>query len=211
MTKFERFSLIISIAALILGVISLVISGNSSNKSDMLQQEQLVIQRKQTDLQTNQNKFQETLTRPWLDVKIVKDITTGWFYKIVPDGNKMNIVLEFEIVNIGSSPAVEIETPTEANIKDTAFTNFHHKLKSENIILGQGQKYGYTITMEMQSGSQQEVDKLIEKYNSQDIGLQFTFIVMYKGLLSPQCDYKTKKTFQINKKTTSILANSEFK
>ena len=189
MNNFEIWTLFISGLAIMIAVVSLIYS-NKSNKRSI--------------------NMQEMQTRPWLTACVIKNEVTKRYYDIVESDGYIDWKFEIEIENRGSTPANNIKLPRIANIKDITTVNENVFFEIDNIILGQGQKYRYTMSIGGKPMKPIEKDLLLETYKKNDKGLIFKFIVKYNGLLKPDKIYSTKATFDIKSDKVSIRDNSSF-
>jgi len=190
MNNFETWTLVISGIAIIIALGSLIFSRKSNNRSI---------------------RIQEMQTRPWLKATVIKNEKTGRYYDIVKSGSYIDWKFEIEVENIGSTPANNIKLPKFANIKDIKTVDETVIFDLENIVLGQGQKYRYTLSISGKPIKQDELDLMLKRYRENDKGLIFKFYVSYNGLLNPEKRYSTKVTFDIKSDAFAILDDSDFK
>lgn len=186
MKKQARWTLSLSIGAIILSSVSLYLSSISNNRTI---------------------EIQELQTRPWLTITVVKNKETGYYYDIEKTDGYVSKTLELEIENTGNTPANNIKITDFKYTKNLNTNNENLSSELHNIILGQGKKYGVTLTIRFKHKNltDNELDKLIKNR------LELTYIVEYQGLSNPNEIYSTKTTFEIFRDKVSLINDSEFK
>jgi hypothetical protein len=150
----------------------------------------------------------EFQNRPWLLIDIKKDEKSQRYFNIVREGNSIFWVVQILIENKGLSPAKDIKLPSIGNLKDIVGTNKIAPINLDKIVLGQGQKYIYTLSFG--GDFKGNVEEIFNKYKENDKELNLSFFLTYKGMINPKKEYKTNMNYQINSNLVSTLENSDF-
>jgi len=186
----EKWTLFLSAIAILISIISYTTSRISGNKS---------------------NKTQELQTRPWLISSIHKNDETDRYYNITEKDGYINWEIEIDIENKGTTPANNIRIPQQLNLKDIKTTNENLFFNIDNVILGQGQKYRYQLSIGGKPENKDNLEQMLKQYKKNDKGLLFKFSVLYNGLINQKNEYKSTTNFDIKSDKFSILNDSEFK
>lgn len=151
----------------------------------------------------------EFQNRPWLLVNIKKDEETQRYFNIVKEDNSIYWKIYIVIENKGLSPAKDIQIPSFGNLKDSHGTNETAPMILDKIVLGQGQKYVYTLSFGGEFKG--DLEELYKGYVERDKDLDLSFFVNYKGMINSEKEYKTKMNYHIEGNAVSSLDGSDFK
>jgi len=190
MNKFELLTTIGVAAAILISILSLIYSVSLTDKA---------------------NKIAELQTRPWLIISVKKNDSTGRYYDIAESNGMITWSTTVVVENKGSTPANNIQFPKSGSVKDLYTTNEKVTLEPVNIVLGQGQKYLYPITMKSVPKSPGDLKTLLHQFQTNDNGVFYGFRVKYEGLISNGEEYETECGFDIQAKSYKILDNAKFK
>lgn len=144
----------------------------------------------------------EYQNRPWLIMNIVKNENTKSYYDLAIIKGDLVLTVIVEIVNKGSSPAINVKVPNIINCGYTNNMNVNKITTPSQIVLGQNEKYYYFFPIHGKLVSSNNINAYyaLEEHKNKLEGIKARFIVTYEGLSIKGKEYRTIVNYYIEKK-----------